>query len=51
MSDRFLSQSRLAKAIIKLWDRVVGHSHFAGDNQAVGTSIKVGIKIFSIVVD
>lgn len=48
MSERFLSQDRLAKAIIKLWARVVGHSHLAGDSQAVGTSMRVGIKIFSI---
>jgi hypothetical protein len=27
----------------------VGHSHFAGVSQAVGTSISVGIRIFSIV--
>lgn len=37
--------------MMKLWARVVGHSHLAGVNQAVGTSIRVGMRIFSIVGD
>lgn len=36
---------------MKLWAKVVGHSHLAGVNQVVGTSMRVGIKIFSIVED
>lgn len=40
---------RLARAIIRLWSKAVGHSHLVGDNQMVGMSIRVGIKIFSIV--
>lgn len=35
--------------MIRLCARVVGQSHLAGANQAVGISIRVGIKIFSIV--
>lgn len=35
--------------MIKLWARVVGHNHLGGVNQAVGTSIRVGMRIFSIV--
>jgi len=50
VSDRLSSQVRLASAIMRLWARVVGHSHFAGTIQVVGTSISVGIRIFSIVV-
>lgn len=48
VSDIFLSQVRLASAIVRLWRRVVGHSHLAGVIQAVGMSIMVGIKIFNI---
>lgn len=49
VSDRFLSQVRLNRAIMKLWERVEGQSHLAGESQVVGTSIRVGIRIFSIV--
>lgn len=34
---------------MRLWARVVGHSHFAGTSQVVGTSMRVGRRIFSIV--
>lgn len=34
----------------KLCTVAVVHSHFEGDNQIVGNSMIVGIKIFSIVV-
>lgn len=49
VSDVLWSQVRLARAIMRLWRRLVVHSHFVGASQAVGRSIKVGIKIFSIV--
>lgn len=39
------------RAIIRLCRSVVGHNHLAGTIQIVGTSIRVGIKIFSIVGD
>lgn len=51
VSDRLSNQVRLASAIIRLWARVVGHSHFRGVNHVVGTSMSVGIRIFSIVGD
>lgn len=44
-----LSQDRLRTAINRLLARVVGQSHFDGASQVVGTSIIVGIRIFSIV--
>lgn len=50
VSDGFLNQVRLNSAMIRLWVRVVGHSHLAGVSQAVGKSMRVGIIIFSIVV-
>lgn len=49
VSEMFFNQWRLAVAISKLCKRVADHSHFLGAAQIVGTSIKVGIKIFSIV--
>lgn len=49
MSNKFFNQVKLARAITRLCKSEVGHSHLAGDNQAVGTSIRVGIRIFSIV--
>ena len=49
VSDELTSQVRLANAITRLWPSVVGQSHLAGTTQVVGTSISVGIKIFSIV--
>lgn len=49
VSDRLSNQVRLASAIIRLWARVVGQSHLGDTNQVVGTSISVGIRIFSIV--
>lgn len=51
VSDRFSSQVKLAKAMTRLWARVVDHSHFAGVSQIVGMSIRVGMRIFSIVVN
>lgn len=36
-------------AIKRLWRRVVGHSHFLGAAHVTGISIKVGMRIFSIV--
>lgn len=50
VSERLSSQVRLASAITRLWARVVGHSHFEGTIHVVGTSINVGMRIFSIVV-
>ena len=47
----FFNQERLNSAIIILWARVVGQSHLEGVNQVVGTSIRVGMRIFSIVED
>lgn len=49
VSDRFSSQARLASAMIRLWARVVGHNHLGDVNQVVGTSIRVGMRIFNIV--
>lgn len=49
VSDRFFNQVRLTSAITRLCISVVGHSHLAGVNQVVGTSIRVGIRIFNIV--
>lgn len=51
VSDRLSSQVRLASAMIRLCARVEGHNHFGLTNQAVGTSMSVGIRIFSIVGD
>lgn len=48
VSEAFISQERLKVAMIKLWVRAVGQSHLAGESQAVGTSIRVGMRIFSI---
>lgn len=48
VSDVFFNHERLAKAIKRLWSRVVGHNHLVGVIQAVGISIIVGIRIFSI---
>lgn len=50
VSDMFWSQDRLISAIIRLCVRAVGHSHLAGASQVVGTSMSVGIRIFSTVV-
>ena len=49
VSDVFFNQVRLASAMIRLWDRAADHNHLAGVSQAVGRSMRVGIKIFSIV--
>lgn len=49
-SDEFFNQLKLARAIIRLWAKVVGHNHLGGVSQVVGTSISVGSKIFSIAV-
>lgn len=48
-SERLISQVRLIRAMIKLWRRVVGHNHWEGTSQVVGTSIRVGRRIFSTV--
>lgn len=50
MSIALESQRRLANAMIRLWARVEGQSHFDGTSQVVGTSISVGRRIFSIVI-
>lgn len=42
---------KLTKAIIRLWNIVLVQSHLGEDNQIVGKSIIVGIRIFSIVGD
>lgn len=44
-----LTQLRLMRAMIRLWRVVVVHSHLGEDNQIVGSSMVVGIRIFSIV--
>lgn len=44
-----LSQVRLNRAMIRLCVTVAVHSHFLGVSQVVGKSIRVGIRIFSIV--
>ena len=46
-----LNHVRLISAIIILCPRVEVHSHLAGTSQAIGMSIKVGKRIFSIVGD
>lgn len=51
VSEAFFSQSRLMRAMIRLWQRVVGQSHLSLESQVVGNSISVGIRIFSIVGD
>lgn len=48
VSEGCLSQDRLIRAIIKLCVSVVGQSHLAGTRLAVGRSIRVGMRIFSI---
>lgn len=50
VSEKFLSSVRLIKATIRLWRRVVDHSSLIGVSQMVGINIRVGIRIFSIVV-
>jgi len=49
VSARLLSHVRLNNAMTRLWVRAVGHNHLGCASQAVGTSISVGIRIFSIV--
>lgn len=49
VSERFFNHERLATAMTRLCRSVVGHNHLAGASHVVGTSISVGIKIFSIV--
>lgn len=49
VSARFFSHERLATAMTRLCRSVVGHNHLAGVSHVVGTSMSVGIKIFSIV--
>merc|ERR1712035_236994 len=49
VSERFFSQVRLASAITRLCRSAVGHNHLAETSQVVGTSMRVGIRIFSIV--
>lgn len=51
VSEGVLSQERLARAIIKLCARVAGHNHLLGVAQMVGTSMRVGRRIFSIEVN
>ena len=48
VSDKFSSQVRLARAMRRLWVRVIDHNHLAGVSHVVGKSINVGIRIFSI---
>lgn len=40
---------KLNTAMRRLWASVEGHSHFGFVNHVVGISIRVGIRIFSIV--
>lgn len=48
-SVMLFSQVRLTSAITILCPRVVVHSHLAGTSQAVGISMRVGKRTFSIV--
>ena len=48
VSERFSSHVRLASAMIRLWARAVGQRYLGAVNQVVGTSITVGMRIFSI---
>lgn len=48
VSDVLFSQVKLMNAMIRLWARAVGQRVLEGASQVVGTSIIVGIKIFSI---
>lgn len=50
-SVKLSSQVRLIRAMMRLCVSVVGQSHFGRVSQIVGTSISVGIRIFSIVED
>lgn len=50
VSERFFSQVRLNNAIVRLCIRAVGQSHLGGTSQIVGINIRVGMRIFSIVV-
>lgn len=50
VSDAVFNQVRLTVAINRLWKRLEGHNHLWGTSHAVGTSRRVGIRIFSIVV-
>lgn len=43
------SQARLANAMSMLWAKVVGHNHLGEANHVVGTSMRVGMRIFNIV--
>lgn len=48
VSDKFASHVRLMNAMTRLWVRVMGHNHFEGVHHVTGTSISVGMRIFSI---
>lgn len=49
VSAIFFNQERLATAITRLWRRAVDQRYIGLMSQAVGISISVGIRIFSIV--
>jgi len=49
VSEEWVSQCRLTRAMIRLCVRDVGHSHLGGASQIVGNNIIVGRRIFSIV--
>lgn len=48
VSERFFSHERLIREMQKLYNKVMGHSQLGLSSQAVGISINVGIRTFSI---
>lgn len=48
VSERFFSHERLIKEMQKLYNKLMGQSQLGLSSQAVGISISVGIRIFSI---
>ena len=51
VSVGILNQARLARAMIRLWARVVDQSRLKGESQIVGIIMIVGKRIFSTVID
>ena len=48
VSERFFNQERLIREMQKLYIKLMGQSQLRLSNQAVGISMSVGIRIFSI---
>lgn len=49
VSDVCINQCRLTRAMMRLWARDEGQTHFGGVSQIVGNSKNVGRSTFSIV--